>query len=126
MSKFQRFFSGVTETHDNAEEKELRTRYYRNRLRDAVEALKQIPNQKTGFHLVHVDEKRGEIMLEYKNGLGMKHDLVVTVYELTPIQLAVDVHAALRSRFVDLGWNVKAIGDIYEALDRQLTKDERR
>lgn len=125
MSKLQRFFSGVTETSDHAKEKELRTRYYRNRLTEAVEAIKQIITQQPScFQLVHVDERRGEIMLEYKNGLGLTHDLVVTIYELTPVQIAVDVHAALRSRFVDFGWNQKAIGILYEGLDRQLTRDQ--
>ncbi|TCW37645.1 hypothetical protein [Laceyella sacchari] len=125
MSKLQRFFSGVVETSDDAKENALRTRYYRDRLSNAVAALKQIPAQASRFRLIHVDSTRGEVMLEYANGLGLKHDLVVTVIEVSPMRLAVDVHAALRARFVDMGWNVQAISIIYAMLDRQLAKDER-
>jgi hypothetical protein len=124
LSAIQRFFSGVTETGDQ-NESNLKTRYYRNQKREAIEALKGLPKQFSSFHLIHVDESRGEIMLECRNSLGFKHDLVVTVIDITPIQLAVDIHAALRAKFVDFGWNSKIIKTIYDYLDRHLTKELR-
>ncbi|MGA9175067.1 MAG: DUF1499 domain-containing protein [Thermoactinomyces sp.] len=124
MSAIQRFFSGVTETGDR-NESNLKTRYYRNQKREAIEALKGLPKQFSSFRLIHVDESRGEIMLECRNNLGFKHDLVVTVIDITPIQLAVDIHAALRAKFVDFGWNGKIIKTIYDYLDRHLTKELR-
>ena len=124
MSAIQRFFSGVTETGDQ-NESNLKTRYYRNQKREAIEALKGLPKQFSSFRLIHVDESRGEIMLECRNSLGFKHDLVVTVIDITPIQLAVDIHAALRAKFVDFGWNSKIIKTIYDYLDRHLTKELR-
>jgi hypothetical protein len=124
LSAIQRFFSGVTETGDQ-NESNLKTRYYRNQKREAIEALKGLPKQFSSFRLIHVDESRGEIMLECRNSLGFKHDLVVTVIDITPIQLAVDIHAALRAKFVDFGWNSKIIKTIYDYLDRHLTKELR-
>jgi hypothetical protein len=124
LSAIQRFFSGVTETGDQ-NESNLKTRYYRNQKREAIEALKGLPKQFSSFRLIHVDESRGEIMLECRNSLGFKHDLVVTVIDITPIQLAVDIHAVLRAKFVDFGWNSKIIKTIYDYLDRHLTKELR-
>jgi hypothetical protein len=122
LSAIQRFFSGVTETGDQ-QEPNLRTRYYRNQKWEAIEALKGLPGQFPSFRLIHVDESRGEVMLECRNGIGLKHDLVVTVIDITPLRTAVDIHAALRAKFVDFGWNGKIIRSIYQYLDRRLSKD---
>ncbi|MBA4493210.1 hypothetical protein ACFO25_06975 [Paenactinomyces guangxiensis] len=123
MSGMRRFFSGITETGDRAPEDWLRSRYYRGRSLEAGDQLLQLPKQHPSFKFVHYDKERGEVMFEYRNPLGFTHDIVITIYEITPIRLAVDIHAAIRSRMFDFGWNRKIVGIIYSYLDQKLTKD---
>jgi hypothetical protein len=115
----------VTETADNHPESELRTRYFRARADDVVNHLEELGRQKP-FCLVHVDRLRHEVMLEWKNGLGLMHDVVVTVYELSPLRVAVDIHAAIRSKVMDWGWNRKIVNAVYRHLEQKWTPEERR
>lgn len=121
MSAFKRFFTGVTDTGEEAKEERFRTRYYRGEQRKVCNTVVEFVNKEKDLHLVHANDNRGEVMIEYRDPLGMKHDLVVTVFSVTPVQSAVDMHAALRGRFVDLGFNPKLIDRVYNHLDRQLT-----
>lgn len=123
MSGMRRFLSGITETGERAEEADLRTHYYRARAVDAGERLLQLPKQNPSFKLIHYDKERGEVMFEYKNALGLTHDIVVTIYSISPIRSAVDIHAAVRGRIFDFGWNRKIVRMIYHHLDQALSKE---
>lgn len=125
MSAFRRFFTGVTDTGENVKEEHLRTRYYRGEQKKVCQEVVQFAREAKDVQFVHVNENRGEVMMEYRDPLGLKHDIVVTVYAITPVQSAVDLHVALRSRFVDLGFNPKLVARVYHYLDRKLTPLER-
>lgn len=105
-------------------ERDLRTHYYRGRADDAGEQLLQLLKKNPSFRLVHYDKSRGELTLEYKNGWGLTHDLVVTIYAINPIRIAVDIHTAIRGRMFDFGWNRKIVRLIYQHLDHTLVKDQ--
>lgn len=122
MSGWGRMISGVAITKDRAKESDLKTRYYRGPKRDVLDQIRKLATEETIFRLVHVDEERGEVMLEYRGSLGITHDVVITSVAMTPMRIAVDVHAAIRGQLWDVGgWNRKLIGTIYRYLDRQLT-----
>jgi hypothetical protein len=118
MSRWRRFFTGVTETGDRVPEPGLQTRYFRGQSREMSRYIAELPGRHPAFRLIHHDAERGEVMLEYQNPIGLKHDVVVTVFALSPVRMAVDVHAALRGRMVDLGWNHKLIQAIYDDLEQ--------
>ncbi|WP_054949384.1 hypothetical protein [Numidum massiliense] len=124
MSAFKRFFSGVTDTGDKVRDKRFRTRYYRAERKKVCSELAKFFQREKDIELVHESLERGEIMIEYRNGIGMTHDLVVTVLPVTPVQASVDMHAAVRSRFFDFGTNGKMITRIYRFLDKQFTTVE--
>lgn len=121
MSAFKRFFTGVIETGEEAKDERFRTRYYRGEQKKVVQEIAQLAKKSSDLRLVHMSESRGEVMLEYRSPLGFKHDLVVTVFAITPVQSAVDQHAALRARFVEFGFNAKLIDRIYKHLDQRFT-----
>lgn len=121
MSAFRRFFTGMTDTGEETKDTRFRTRYYRGEHKKVCQELVAFAKKEKNFQLVHVNNDRGEIMMEYRDPLGMKHDIVITVFAVTPVQSAVDQHVALRSRFVDLGFNSRIIARVYDHLDRQLT-----
>lgn len=126
MSAFRRFFTGITDTGEDARDERLRTRYYRADQKKVCREIVAFANKEKALHLVHVNDKHGEITMEYQDPLGMKRDVVATVFAVTPVQSAVDLHVALRSRFVDIGFNVKLVARLYGHLDRQLTPLDRR
>ncbi|MDN4594850.1 hypothetical protein [Polycladomyces subterraneus] len=117
MSFLRRMFSGVTETGERDPDPELRTRYYRAPVKEVGETLEQLPARISSFRMVHHDRDRHEIMLEYRNPLGGKHDVVVTLFAVSPIRVAVDIHVATRGKMIDLGWNKKCVQAIYQHLD---------
>ncbi|PTM59428.1 hypothetical protein [Desmospora activa] len=122
MSGWGRMISGVTVTKDQSKEPDLKTRYYKGSLREVLERIRKLPAEETIFRLVHVDEERGEVMLEYRGTLGITHDVVITPVAMTPIRIAVDVHVAIRGQIWDVGgWNRNLVGKIYKYLDRHLT-----
>lgn len=122
MSAFKRFFTGVTDTSENAKDERLRTRYYRGEQRKVCQIVADFVKREKDLKLVHVNDNRGEIMVEYRDSIGFIHDLVVTVFAVTPVQSAVDIHTAMRSRMFDFGFNVRLINRIYKYLDNQLTQ----
>lgn len=122
MSKFKRFISGVTETGEKAKEKRFKTRYYRVEQKKAINEIVNYAKREKDLSLQHVSENRGEIMVEYQSPIGLKYDLVLTIFPVTPVQSAVDMHAAVRARIVDLGFNGKLIDRVYNHLDKQFTK----
>lgn len=122
MSKFKRFFTGVTDTGEKAKDERFRTRYYRGEQRRVCQELVEFAKKEKDLQFVHLNENRGEVMVEYRNPLGFTHDLVVTVFAITPVQSAVDIHAAIRARFVDPGFNSKLINRIYTYLDRRFIR----
>lgn len=117
MSFLRRMFSGVTETGERESDSDLRTRYYRAPVKKVGEALEQLPARRPSFRMVHHDRERHEIMLEYRNPLGGKHDVVVTLFAMSPVRVAVDIHVATRGNMIDLGWNKKCIQAVYQHLD---------
>jgi hypothetical protein len=122
MSVLDRIITGITATGDRVKEPDLRTRYYRGPLREVVEQIRKLPTEDSRFHLIHVDEDRGEVMVEHRGAMGITHDLVITPVAMTPLSIAVDVHAAIRGRMWDFGGkNRKLIQAIYTYLDKHLT-----
>ncbi|PTX64935.1 uncharacterized protein DUF1499 [Melghirimyces profundicolus] len=122
MSGLKRIITGVADTSDRAAEPDFRTRRYRGQAKEAAECLKKLPSEDGAFRLVHVDAERGEIMIEFKNHFGFKHDVVVTVFSESPVRMAVDIHAATRGRMLDLGGNRELVRRIYRYLDRHLER----
>ncbi|MFK4998355.1 hypothetical protein ACI2OX_16650 [Bacillus sp. N9] len=54
-----------TETSDRAKDPKLKTRYYKTSKRNMIEKITYIVNNKlNGWSLTHVDEERGEMLIE--------------------------------------------------------------
>lgn len=119
MSAFKRFLTGVTDTGEKEKDERLRTRFFRSEQKKVCREVVAWVERAKNMRLLHTSEERGEVMFEYRNPLGLKHDVVVTVYAVTPVQSAVDVHAALRHTFVDFGYNANLIGRLYQYLEKQ-------
>jgi antitoxin component YwqK of YwqJK toxin-antitoxin module len=101
------------ETKENPKESSLKTRYYRKSRESLINDIKKIvQNGKfAGWALLNEDVARGEIMLE-KGAYGM----VITIYNITPMQSAIDVYCSKEGMLGDFGNSYRYILEFFKAL----------
>ncbi len=81
---FKSFFRNTCETKELHVDPELRTNYYRNNFNQAVDALKQIASEEH-MEVKDVNKTHREIYI-----LGDGFDAIVTVSEITPVEIGID------------------------------------
>lgn len=121
MARLTDLFSSSAETGEQPKQAKLKTRYYRNDQKQIVDAVESIGKQLSGFKLIHKNQSETEITFMNRSG-PFTLDVVVTVFRITPIQFAIDIYSASRSRLPDFGASEKTILKIYDYLDSKLTR----
>ena len=79
------FFSPSCETRELHTDPALRTRYYRNRFKDVVDALRQVAKL-NGMEVRDVNEVHKEVYM-----IGSGFDAIVTITQITPIEAGIDL-----------------------------------
>lgn len=108
------------ETRDNHRVQALRTRYYRKSKRDMLTTVEHLVKSKLrGWRLVHTEADRGEIIAERRHPLGLS-DVVITVFDVSPLRSAVDVASFRRGRMGDFGTSYRNIMEFFQILNREV------
>lgn len=108
------------ETSDRAKEPEMKTRYYKTKKRDVIEKITyMINNELKGWTVEHVDEERGEMMIE-KKGVIRRNQIVITIIQVEPLKTSVDLVSAYKEGFGDLGLSYFTIIKFFEQLNKKL------
>lgn len=92
----------------------LRTRYYRSKFEQCVEALERFA-AKEHLRMEAVDKVHGEIFL-----VGLDYECIVTVSQINPIESGIDLKVN-HNGFAGWGKPRKTVLAIYKYLDTQLT-----
>ena len=111
--KFRDYFSSDFETCEDHYIPELRSRYYRNRVEDAMNAVIKVAKD-NGCMVKYVDKERHEIIFE-----NYKYSATATLtnqYTTTSI----DIQMSTNHGAFDFGRGPKYIKKIYEDLDKIL------
>jgi hypothetical protein len=97
----------------------LKTRYYKA-TKDKIwtEVLSSIETME-GMRMIHQSKSLGEISITSK-GLLRSYDITITIVALTPLNIAVDIHSALRGAGGDFGGSYFHIVRIQKKLDQAL------
>jgi len=107
------------ETSERSKDPQLRTRYYKERYDKLIPKVLDVINQQTPWKVVHVDKERCELMLEASHLLG-KHDIVITVFNISPIKSAIDIVSAKRGSLGDLGASYHNITTFFQLLHKDV------
>ncbi len=78
------FFRNTCETKELHIDPELRTNYYRNNFAQVLDALKQV-SEEENLEIRDVNKVHREIYM-----LGNGFDVIVTISEITPVEIGVD------------------------------------
>lgn len=109
-----------TETSDRSKDPKLKTRYYKVNKRALMEKITFVVNNKLkGWSITHVDEDRGEMLIE-KKGAVRQNQIVVSVYQVEPLRCAVDVVSAYKEGFGDLGLSYFTVQNFFEVLNKEI------
>lgn len=111
--RFRDYFNNDFETSDNHSEKELRTRYYRARTEDAINAVKSL-SDKIGFRVTG-ETGVGEVCVE-----SYRYFATITCVETHPYEVAIDIKLITNHGIFDFGRGIKYIKEIYDNLDKTL------
>jgi len=82
---FKTFFSPMCETRELHVDPELRTRYYRNKYKDVIEAIKEVAIIES-MEVREINDVHREIYL-----LGNGFDCILTVTQVNPIEAGIDL-----------------------------------
>ena len=111
--RFRDYFNNDFETSDTHSEQALRTRYYRVRKDQAIDAIKSL-QEKLNFRVTGITS-RGEVCIEC-----YKYFAVLTVVETHPMESAIDIKITTNHGVFDFGRGPKYIKEIYANLDKLL------
>lgn len=108
------FFTNSVETREMHKNEKLRTRYYRNNIKQIKGALEKICSEED-MQLQQFDEKWGDIYI-----CAYSFEVFVSVSQISPIESGVDLKVNYFSTF---GFNrpEKKVIHLYERLDKMLT-----
>nr|WP_025027953.1 hypothetical protein [Caldalkalibacillus mannanilyticus] len=113
------FFSNRTETSENHQVKELRTRYYKTTKTQAMKVVKEMLEQEPRITLLDVSEDRGEINAEFIK--PKRAYLVVNIITVFPYRTAIDFAIITKTSLpMDFGYSKKETLALYERLDKHL------
>lgn len=111
--KFADYFSNNFESSENNIYESLKTRYYRNRINEATDAVKQIIELEKG-RIIDENEKFCEIFYE-----TVSYDCTVTFIIMNPLEIAIDFRVTTFN-FISFGKGKKVIEHLYNELDKRL------
>lgn len=121
ISRLLRNGQETSEKHINPK---FRTRYYRERRAKMIDITQQtIKSKLPRWKVLHVDSSRGEIIVEKRQVAGMS-DIVISVYEVSPIRSAIDVASSLRNLPGDFGTSHTNIIEFFNVLNREVQPDK--
>lgn len=113
-----RLLKNGEETSEKHRNPKFRTCYYRERREKMMEHTQQtIKSKLPNWKITHVDSTRGEIIVEKRQLVG-KSDIVISIYEISPIRSAIDVSSSLRNLPGDLGTSHTNIMEFFHVLNR--------
>ena len=112
--KFGDYFKKNFETTDNSEYKELETRYYRAKLEDGMEALKEMISE-VKARIIDENEYYQEILFE-----TAQYSCTAKVTATTPVEIAIDF-TITTFNFIGMLKGMKYIQSFYEIMDKKLT-----
>ena len=112
--KFGDYFKKNFETTDNSEYKELETRYYRAKLEDGMQALKEMISE-VKARIIDENEYYQEILFE-----TAQYSCTAKVTATTPVEIAVDF-TITTFNFIGMLKGMKYIQSFYEIMDKKLT-----
>ncbi len=101
------------ETSDNSTYKELETRYYRAKLEDGMEALKEMISEVKAM-VIDENEYYQEILFETP-----QYSCTAKVTATTPVEIAIDF-TINTFNFIGMGKGLKYIQSFYVILDKKL------
>ncbi len=107
------FFSTTCETRELHTIPQLRSNYYRNKLNDVVNALKDMAKAEK-LDVRNYDEAHKEMYL-----VGNGFDVIVTITVITPIECSVDFKVNYFS-FIGLNRPIKKVTSFYNYLKQKL------
>lgn len=111
--RFKDYFSNNFETSENHEITTLRSRYYRCRNVEAMEAVKKLASDLNAI-LRHVDNERHEIIFETRS-FSATAMITSPSYTETAIDFQITTYAVF-----PFGKGVKVIENLYQKLDKIL------
>lgn len=111
--KFKDYFSNNFETEDNHYLPSIRTRYYRNRVEEAKEAVVQYIKSIKG-RVLDDNEQFNELLFEVPS-----FNCTVTFTAITPAEVSIDFNVVTFSLF-PMGKGKKIIEEMYQYLDKML------
>ncbi len=111
---FKDLFNNDYETSDNSPIEELRTRYYRNRYEESVEAVKKMIESEKGT-IKAENETYMEIYFETVN-----YTCTATVIGIRPMETAIDLKVTTY-KLIPNGKGKKIIQRLYKYLDGELS-----
>lgn len=119
---FMRVLTGLwrnsTETSDRAKDAKLKTRYYKVSKRKLMERITFVVNNKLqGWNITHVDEERGEMLIEKK--AVRRNQMVITVIQVEPLRCSVDIVSAYEG-LGDLGLSYFTVQKFFETLNKEV------
>ncbi len=110
---FKSFFTNSVETRELNRDPDLRTNYYRNKISEVVETLKELAEEE---HMVlrHFDEIHKELHF-----VGSGFEAIVTLTTISPVECAVDFKI---NYFTAFGFNrpKNKVLHFYQALKKKL------
>lgn len=107
------FFANTCETRELHQDPSLRTNYYRNNFNQVLEALQAIASEEK-LEVKNINKIHREIYM-----LGEGYDIIVTLVEITPVEIGVDFKVNWFSGF---GYNrpKKKVAVFYAKLKEKL------
>ena len=111
--KFRDYFNCEWETYEDHYIPELRSRYYRNRIDDAMEAVIKVAKD-NGCMVKYVDKERHEIIFD-----NYKYTATATLTNLYATT-SIDFKVSTNHGSFDFGRGPKYIKQLYEGLDKLL------
>lgn len=111
--RFRDYFSSDFETSEHHDIVSLRSRYYRCRNEEAMEAVKRVANQLRAV-ITYIDRERHEIIFETP-----QFSATATVVSPSFTETAIDLKVTTTTLF-PFGKGKRVIESLYEALDKML------
>ncbi|MBS4197419.1 hypothetical protein [Lederbergia citri] len=112
-----------TETSDRAKDPQLKTRYYKVSKRVLLEKITHVVNNKlSGWKITHLDENRGEMLIEKK--VMRQNQIVVTVLQVEPLRCSVDIVSAYEG-VGDLGLSYFTVLKFFDALNKEVPPERK-
>ncbi|WP_243291227.1 cytosolic protein [Bacillus sp. FJAT-47783] len=123
--KIQSVFSTQQETREHHEDPQLKSKYYKVNKKSALETIQLILNELDGYHISSISEEHGEISVDIQ--MKKKAFMVISVVTVRPFETAIDLTVTTETLWpLDFGFSKAIIVELYNRLDEQLPKLEKK